>query len=85
MGCSPHAVSMSWRMQCLPWFVAVNRRQLRRFTSQQAMLFVIDPVSDNCQCQRGLQFKQQPDLFPGQSFPFQQSPLDFFHTAASLF
>jgi hypothetical protein len=63
----------------------VNRRQLRRFTSQPATLFVIDPVSDYCQCQWGLRCKQQPDLFPGQSFPFQQSPLDSFHTAASLF
>jgi hypothetical protein len=32
-----------------------------------------------------LRFKQPPDLFSGQRFPLQQSPLDSFHTVASLF
>jgi hypothetical protein len=38
----------------------VDRRQLRRFTSQPAALFVTNPVLDNCQCQLDLQFMQQP-------------------------
>jgi hypothetical protein len=34
---------------------------------------------------RLLEFKQPPNLFPGQRFSFEQCLLDFFHTGTSLF